>query len=419
MENFLDIDVLKKITKASGRNAKIELLKNLEQGKELLALALDPNVTFGVTADEWEYDELYREFVNENTSARVLLEQFFWNEVYSLLLSLKNREKTGNEANEAVKALVRSAPSQMHVGWLCRLINKDLRIGIQLSSLLKVWPNIVEKFEVQLAVPYDASKHFLDAQWWFVEPKLDGLRMVVIDGIPYTRNGKVLSSVNHIIDRLKSVLDIEQYVFDGEVMGGGLFDEASGKVRKKDVQALEAVYHIFDVIPIEQWHSKKSIPLFERKNLLLSLSPLLTTTKEIKVVEHYLSNSLTPASIKAELKKYIEQGYEGIMLKQYDKPYQFKRSRHLLKVKEFHTEDCEVIELIEGKGKYKGMLGACIVRTEAGATCEVGSGFTDEERKKFWRDFLLTDIIEVQYQEKTSDGKLRFPVFVRRRPDKN
>lgn len=70
---------------------------------------------------------------------------------------------------------------------------------------------------------------------------------------------------------------------------------------------------------------------------------------------------------------------------------------------------------MEGTGKYAGMLGALIV-DNGKAEVEVGSGFTDAERREFWEN--PPECIEIKYQEELPSGSLRFPVFVRARDDK-
>ena len=65
-----------------------------------------------------------------------------------------------------------------------------------------------------LAKPYDPEKHEIRGAWT-VEPKLDGLRMVVVNGQAYTRNGRTIDSVGHILAELEPFKD--EYVFDGEV----------------------------------------------------------------------------------------------------------------------------------------------------------------------------------------------------------
>lgn len=419
----LDITVLEEIANVGSRNAKIELLKKLEDGKELLAIALDPGVTFGVTADE---DEFVHRASYDAAGRERIKQSLFWDHVYETLGRLASRDLTGNFAVESINYLANDAPTPEHALWLARLINKDLRCGVQLSSLLKVWPKLVEPFAVQLALQYDPVKHSLDGEW-YLEPKLDGLRMVVIDGVAYSRSGRVISSVDHITNALKRLGLSKNFVWDGEVMGGGAFDEASGKVRRKFVDALDAVYHVFDVIPAADWARKMTMSLCDRKGLMSDLHQSVLESKggywpdSIQFVETAVICNPTNTQLLYARDTYIKQGYEGVMLKNAEMPYQFKRGKHLLKFKDFASEDCEVVDMVEGKGKYKGMLGALLVKMPSSVTCEVGTGFNDEERARLWRDFEkhIGAVVEVQHQEPvTAEGRMRFPSFMRFRADK-
>ena len=88
-------------------------------------------------------------------------------------------------------------------------------------------------------------------------------------------------------------------------------------------------------------------------------------------------------------------------------------------MKDFHDVDLEVISFEEGEGKYENMLGAIVVDFNK-VRVNIGSGFTDEERKQIWenRNDFRNQIAEIRYQELTPDGSLRFPTFRGWRPDK-
>ena len=93
-----------------------------------------------------------------------------------------------------------------------------------------------------------------------------------------------------------------------------------------------------------------------------------------------------------------------------------------MKFKNEATEDVRISGFKEGGAltKYEGMLGAFVV-DYYGVSVDVGSGFTDDQRKEFWgnRNSLIDTMIEISYIERTKDGSLRHPVFERLRPDRS
>jgi DNA ligase-1 len=121
-------------------------------------------------------------------------------------------------------------------------------------------------------------------------------------------------------------------------------------------------------------------------------------------------------------KEAIDNGYEGIMIKDVDAPYECKRSTSWLKQKPFIEVSLEVTDVEEGTGRNADRLGALVCSgTDDGRQImvNVGSGFTDSDRSDFWysRDSLAGQIVEVRADAVTQnqDGtySLRFPRFLR------
>ena len=409
----MNTELMNQIAATPGRLDKEALLAKVEDPR-WLKWALDPAVTFRVTVDE---DEAYGSWLNETVTHSSSIQ--FWISLEALCQNLSTRELTGNAALTAMKDLLDSAPSQDHLRWACRVINKDLRCNFGVSTVEKVFPGLIEPFACMLAHPYDPDKHSLGGSW-IAQAKLDGLRMVVVDGVAYTRTGKILESVGHILDQLSCCPDV---VFDGEVMGEGGFDAASGKTRKKgNGPDTSLVYHVFDAIPIEQWRAKKTQDLEDRADLLLDcFCNYLDKQPNLRFLPwRHLPDNPTFETIASLRDGFIADGYEGVMLKNLAAPYCFKRTNDLLKYKFMYDADVKIVECLPGKGKHKGKLGAWMVDNN-GVQSKVGSGFSDAQRAEFWdnRDAMIGATVEVAYQGLTEDGKFRFPIFIRTRPDKD
>lgn len=198
--------------------------------------------------------------------------------------------------------------------------------------------------------------------FWQVSRKIDGVRALKRDNQWFSRKGKPLYN----IPLLMGYEDIEVYC--------GSWEETIEKVRSSKA-----------IKEVQPWEMYSLVPLDER----LNLGELKNPTKKI---------------IDALMKSVIDEGYEGLILRQGDK---------WIKVKTEETIDLEITGIIQGEGKHKGRLGAFI--TSLG---NVGTGFTDIQRTEFFTEKLIGETIEIEYQNKTPDGKLRHPRFMRLRYDK-
>jgi DNA ligase 1 len=391
-----------------------------EEEKKLLKYAYDPSITYGVTVDEEELvAHAYESFVHRRAP---MTREVWWERFFVMLDALAARSVTGTAAVDRIADVMSFAPDEADARWAARVINRDLRAGFSISTINNVFPGLIDEFLVQLAQPYDPERHELDGPW-VAEEKLDGLRMATVEETPFTRNGKLITSAARILDDMDDIL--AGNVFDGENMGGGDagdFDEASGQIRRKDgTTAEDAVYHVFDVVPIDQWRMRSTIPHNERNEMLRELLGR-RRRKHVVYVPHIDIGTNPPTAELTRLRDYmISKGFEGLILKRDDMPYQFKRSRYLLKYKDMMDADGRIVGYYEGKGKYKGMLGGFSIMVD-GVPTNFGSGYSDQQRKQFWhdRDDMVGLTAEVQYQNKTKkNAKCRFPVFLKMRPDKD
>jgi len=116
------------------------------------------------------------------------------------------------------------------------------------------------------------------------------------------------------------------------------------------------------------------------------------------------------AHLREELARVEALGGEGLMLRQPGSSYEIGRSSTLLKVKTFHDAEATVLDHQPGKGKFKGKLGALIVRSKDGAEFSVGTGFSEAQRAA---PPPVGSVITFRYQELSDAGVPRFPSFVR------
>ena len=125
--------------------------------------------------------------------------------------------------------------------------------------------------------------------------------------------------------------------------------------------------------------------------------------------------------IQEKLREAIENNQEGLMLNLFDAPYECKRSKGLLKIKQFKDADVLVVDVVEGEGAMKGMTGALkckfLYKSEI-CDVEVGTGLKEDERIKIFNDpslvvgkVITIKMFEVSKNSKTGKYSLRFPSF--------
>lgn len=433
----MDVRTMEQIEETDSRTEKEGLVKKLDgTSQRFIAYALDTYRTYGLTlsfdtvmgtlgdVDDAE-ERLYGSGGRVARKAKAQRPQAWWDELALLLDKLAARELTGTAARTAAMQHFAKAPDATHAKWGLRILHKDLACGVSVKTVQKVIPGLVQPFEVALAFPYDPAKHSLSGPG-YVEPKLDGLRMTVVDGVPYTRNGNVVQGVSNILEALRELFardrvvpwnDLRSWVLDGECIGTGTFEETISKARRAGQEARGLVYHVFDIIKRDEWFSRHTRPLQARRRNLEGY------VKDGECIRRVPAVTMTDASfgdMVAFRDMMLEQGYEGAMWKSARAAYPFKRSPAILKFKRFETEEATIIGFKEGQDSFKGSLGSFRIRCESGEETDCGTGFTLAQRNEFWKikSRLGGRVVEVKFQNLTGKGKLRFPVFIRFRPDK-
>lgn len=117
--------------------------------------------------------------------------------------------------------------------------------------------------------------------------------------------------------------------------------------------------------------------------------------------------------------EFVRLGYEGSVIKNLDSPYNNYRTNNWLKYKVIHTHDYKILSVNSGQGRLSNTMGYLEVDID-GVPTRVGSGFSDDDRDWFWnnKSSAVGNYIEIQFQNKSINGSLIFPVFVRYRDDK-
>lgn len=262
-----------------------------------------------------------------------------------------------------------------------------------------------------LATPLEKVKpEKIDWSSAYVQPKLDGHRALFVDGTLYSRQGKVLD-IPHITDAIRSA-GLEHLHLDGEIyLHGKTLQELSALIKKHRPETLDLEYHIYDLV--------EDTPFVYRA---LKLVRIFTGRKfpTTKCVDGFKVNSMDDAM--EHHAQFREQGYEGTMLRFSDDHYKDgKRSRTLLKMKEFQDAEFMIVAVNEGKpyvtdqGTFRVPVYVCQVGNDLDKTFTVTAPGTMHEKDALWRDASkgLGDRLTVKFHYKSAAGIPQLPVALR------
>ena len=354
-----------------------------------------------------------------------------WIAFKELCTLLSTRQLTGDDARSAIELALSASTQKQWNDWYRRILIKDLRCGVSEKTINKVKKNAVPVFECMLA--HDGANHEKKvAGKKLLEPKLDGVRVLTIVDTEartvnqYSRNGKVLENFSHITDGLLAHIDDfdRSFVLDGEIISTSFQALMKQVHRKSDADASDAVLMLFDILPLSEFKKGKSILGQRRRSKYLqNFKATFDKVGNIGIIpqtEVNLDEYVGELLFKEFNKEAIDNGYEGIMIKDTDAPYECKRSVSWLKQKPFIEVSLTVKETEEGTGRNEGKMGALVCEgVEDGKLIKVnvGSGFTDLDRDEFWSCRVDGQVVEVRADAITQnqDGtySLRFPRFLR------
>ena len=281
---------------------------------------------------------------------------------------------------------------------------------------------------IMLAHPLTEARLRKLPQMLYCQPKVDGFRCRAkwssFKGwILYSSSARIITSVPHInnfmndfLRKPNDVLGESLEHIDGElIVPGWSFQQVSSVVSKTvglhpHYQQVEL--NVFDAVS----KFPQSMRFTELENLFDSIRNV--TCKPItRLLTEIIENDSDVITYK--MSEYIEQGYEGIILRNPRGRYQTKKCNDLIKYKPRHEGTYRIVgvkEEISKDGEPKDTLGALWCITEEGVKFRVGSGpvLTKQNRKALWgqRVKLPLHRAVVKYQEKTDKGSIRFPVLV-------
>lgn len=258
-------------------------------------------------------------------------------------------------------------------------------------------------FKPMLAQTYEAAKF----QRGYGQAKLDGMRCIATKDGLFSRQGKPIVSVPHISNALKHTFKVHpDLVIDGEIYSHELredFGQLMSLARQTKPTAEDLAksatleYHVYD-LPTGSDFS-------ERLDLMEFL--IVPSTGPIKLVPTQAIG--TPDDYDDFHAECLAAGYEGSVFR-LDQPYEQKRSKSLLKRKEFLTEEFPIFSIDAGLGNWSGVAKSVTCRLPDGRTFGAGIKGTKERAASLLGESW--DQATIRFFEYTPDGVPRFPVVI-------
>lgn len=439
--------VIDLVSRTSGTNDKQYLLKKNEQVpglKTILKFIYDPYTRTGISKAKLVKALKMAEahgphIIGEHNTV-----------TYTQMIDYLKSHTTGNESDLAMAArfINCTKATQPEAEWLARaIVTQELKIGVTATTLNKVYgSDFIPKIGCMLGTLYgDVGPE--KTKWpCIVTEKLDGIRRILVkeNGVCrcYSRSGHEDTGLVEIIEDAKYLPN--NTVYDGELLAAGTFKDciaqrqATNSIANSKGTKTGLTYNVFDMVPLDEFR----LGISADKALVRKVTLGATLMDEsIQILEpekwavliqafgiHHELKAIRPVPILGFVKnmsdvepivnKIWARGGEGVMLNSSIGKYEIKRSKELLKVKHTEERTLEVVDILEGTGKFEGMMGALVVDYN-GNKLGVGSGFTDAQRQAIWDnpDKYLGRSIEIDtFGESTNalgEKSLNCPIFKR------
>lgn len=412
MELYEIIDML---AKESSTKKKSEILKENHDNlliKKYFKATLDPFINYWIRISDIPesigFERLSLELIDD------------------IIDNLNCRKVTGHAARDYLFGVMDSLHYEDKV-LLKNMINHDPNCKVSLGLVNKCWNKLIPEFPVMLADKYDekTAKGIPEGKdKIIVQKKEDGGRVAIVvdysgNVIVYSRNGNPLETHGVFNETFKHYAG---KVFDGELLvinetgvqdrktGNGIFNRAvRNTITLEEALSLHAV--LWDVIDYDKWMDGfDETPYNVRLNELISIMETIPNHKASIVESKVVS---THKECQSFYENMIEHGFEGAMMKVATMPWESKRSKFVLKLKETKDATLKCVA-VTPHSKNSNLIGSIECVSECGKlVVSIGSGLTDEDRQKD-PEYFLNKLIDMQYNMLITSKDKTYSMFLPR-----
>ena len=256
----------------------------------------------------------------------------------------------------------------------------------------------------------------------YYQPKLDGIRCIATRYGLWSRKGKLFNSCPHIMEALAPLfLLYPDAVLDGELYNHDMKDDFEDIVSlvKRSKSKPEDLLKTKDLVQLHLY----DFPTMMHDNFIDRFRGLIETLRLSSVPTSNISKSCirlvsTYNCASEEIVDYwydqsIDEGYEGGIIR-INRPYLQKRTKNLLKRKDFEDAEFTIVRIEEGTGNWAGCAKRLIFQNDQGECGESGAGMAgnrDYMREVFEnRDAYIGKQATIKFFGRTKNLKPRIPV---------
>ena len=440
MTEFLKM--LNELSDTNLSNKKKEILnkyKNNQLIKKIIFYTLNPFYKYWVSVDN------INKYIKNNENKKIHKE---YQNLFTLLNDLKNRIITWYTAIESVINFIEKNKNDKEITGILKIIlNKDLWVNVWIWLINKIfknsdWKKLIPEFKVQLATKLEDVLKKWENQLDFINKnycasrKLDWVRVITIfndnwtDVKFFSRQWNEFQTLQKLKDEFlklaKENKEIINYVFDWEVCIVEKnwienFTKIVWDIKKKDFTIKNPKYFLFDMIYKNEFLNEKWLNVFNVR--YKKLNWIKFNSKYIEVLEQ---NKLDENKFKELLKIVKQKWWEWLIIKDLDSFYEWKRTKNIIKVKDFFDEEFKVINVINSEipilKSWKMIKEKVMWSIEIDIwnwnIVNVWSWFSLEDRIYFHKNpnKIIWKHVTIKYFEKSKDKtwkeSLRFPTFI-------
>ncbi len=394
------LEILETLSSDNSRKFKESVLNAHKDNavlKKAFWAAYDPQITYWIAAHP-EIDE----FAGTMTLDAAIDE---------ILANLAERKITGHAGIEFYRSVL-STLSEDDAVVLRRVIDRDLRCGVQTPTINKIWKNLIPTYDVMLAGKEPKHLRFPDV---VVQPKFDGVRCLVVHKLDgsiemRTRNGSLITCLEPMYNDFRQTINPGE-TWDGELVcygpyGYPLSRQVSNGITNKAIRGTIDEKEI-EWVRFAPWDivDKTQTLTYDKRlqALYLSIHRARNTAGVKKIIAIPTTKVENLDDVERLFNEALLSGEEGVIAKNLHGLWEPKRSVNLCKFKAEETADLVVVDWEPGRGKYADKMGALVCETSDGKIrVNVGSGFSDEQRKYITKENAVDRIVEVCYNARIS-----------------